>query len=250
MRKEIETFFVIIVFLILPVSCSRKVLVPLEPEDEFERAVEFFNNKKFDTAAQSFERIIFYHAGSEFVDDAQFYLGRTYFEKKDYNQAIVEFDYLIKHFPNSPFVEAAYLYRAKATLFKAPGYDKDQNETKEAISLFDEFLTRFPNSRFTNEAKNYILFARNRLAKKELENGKLYVKLNEPSSAILYFKYVIDNYPETSSVAEAKYHLALIYEKNQNFDQALSLYGELLEDMNWRTKAEKRIKVIEKKKGR
>ncbi len=234
----------LIFFIIL---CSRQALAPLAPDDEFERASEFLKKRKYDMAIQAFERIIFYHAGSEYVDDAQFYLGRAYLEKKDYNQAIVEFDYLIKNFPNSPYLEEAYLLRARASLLKSPGYDKDQTETKEAIGLFDEFLTRFPNSRFTEEVRGYILSARDRLARKELENGKLYIKLKEPKSAMLYFKYIIENYPETSSANEAKYQLALIYEKNNQLEEALNLYKELREDTNWRERAERRIKKIEGK---
>ncbi|MEO0107171.1 MAG: outer membrane protein assembly factor BamD [candidate division WOR-3 bacterium] len=245
MKKGLKLVILLVFFIGM---CSKQILTPLAPEDEFERAMEFFKNKKYDIAIQAFERIIFYHAGSEYVDDAQFYLGRTYFEKKDYNQAIVEFDYLIKNFANSPYLEEAYLFRAKSALLKSPSYEKDQTETKEAIALFDEFLTRFPSSRFTEEVRGYILFARDRLAKKELENGKLYIKLKEPKAAMLYFKYLIENYPETSSANEAKYQLALIYEQNKELDEALNLYKELLEDVNWKAKAESRIKKIESKK--
>lgn len=234
------------ILLLAVLCCSRQVLAPLEPVDEFERAISFFKNRNYDQAIQAFERVIFYHASSEYVDDAQFYLGRTYFEKKDYAQAIVEFDYLIKNFSNSSFSEESYLYRAKAYLLKAPGYDKDQSETKEAISFFDEFLTRYPNSQYTNEAKDLILSSRNRLAKKELENGKLYIKLKEPDAAAVYFKFVIENYPETKASSEAKYHLASIYEKKEKPEEALALYKELLEDNAWGKKAEKRIKEIEK----
>ncbi len=238
--------FVIFVVMIF-VSCARQTLVLLEPEDELERAMGFFNNKKYDGAIQSFERIIFYYATSEFVDDAQFYLARSYFEKKDYSQAITEFEYLIKNFPNTPFIEEAYLYRAKAYFFRTPGYDRDQTETKEAIGLFDEFLTKFPNSKFAEEVKRYILSARNRLAKKELENGKLYLKLKEMKAAELYFNYVLENFPETACANEAKYNLALVYEKIGKTDEALRLYKELLEESSWQKKAEKSIKKLESK---
>ncbi|MEO0122896.1 MAG: outer membrane protein assembly factor BamD [candidate division WOR-3 bacterium] len=227
------------------IFCSKQVIAPLEPEDEFERAMEFYKHKKYDSAIKSFEKIIFYHASTEFVDDAQFYLAKSYFEKKDYNQAITEFEYLIKNFSNSPFLEQSYLLRAKAYYLKSPGYEKDQTETKEAISLFDDFITRFPNSSYGDSVRLLILQARNRLAKKELENGRLYFKMKEYESAILYFKYVIENYPETPSADESKFLLALTYEKINRKQEAYEIYKELRETEGWKKSAEKRIKRLQ-----
>ncbi len=231
-------------FLFLHISCGKQVLAPLAPEDEFERAMEFFKNRKYDAAIQSFEKIIFYHAGSDFVDDAQFHLATAYFEKKDYLQAIAEYEYLIKNFPNTPFLEQSFLARAKAYFNKAPGYEKDQTETREAIALLDDFLTRFPNSNYGDTAKILILQARNRLAKKELENGKLYMKIKEYDSSILYFKYVIENYPETPSADETKFLLGQIYEKVGNKQEAQNMYNELLNNEHWKARAESRLKKL------
>lgn len=236
------------VTLFVLISCGKHVLTPLEPADEFERAMSFFENRKYNDAALAFQRIIFYHPSSEYVDDAQFWLGRSYFEQKEYTQAIIEFEYLIRNFSTSPFLEQAYLYRAKAYLSKAPRFYKDQTETKKAIGLLDEFLTRFPNSQYTNEVRVLILSARNRLAKKEVENGKLYLRLNETNAALLYFEYVIETYPETDVSSEAKYHAALIYEKKGKSEEALSLYRELLEEPTWKEKAAKKIEEIEENK--
>jgi len=238
--------FISALVLCLFIGCSKQVLAPLDAEDEFERAMSFFNNKKYGQAIKGFERVIFYHAASEYVDDAQYWLGRSYFINKEYAQAIIEFDYLVKNFSSSSFLEDAYLFRAKSYLYNAPGYDKDQTETREAIGYLDEFLTRFPNSKNTDEAKQLILTARSRMAKKELESGKLYVKMQEYEAAIIYFRYIIENFPETIAISEAKYCLAGIYEKKGLKENALALYKDLLEDNGWKDKAEKRIKLIEK----
>ncbi len=241
---KIAMIFIFLLNLLL--SCSTKqTLPPLDPDDEFERALGFFENKKLRQAAEAFERILFYHPSSEYVDDAQYWLARTYFEKREYDQAISEFDYLIKNFATSGFLEEAYLYRAKSYFLKAPSYEKDPTEINNAISLFDQFLTKFPNSKFTDEIRDMILSARNKLAKKEVENGKLYIKLSEPDAALLYFEYVIENYPETEVSNEAKYLAATLYE-NKDKEKALKLYDELLSEEYWAEKVEKRIEKIKK----
>ncbi len=229
------------------VSCAaRQTLTPLEPNAEYERAQSFYENKKYNQAIDAFERILFYHPSSEYVDDAQYWLGRVYLEKKDYDQAVVEFEYLIRNFPNSAQVEEAYFFRAKAYLLGAPSHDRDLSDLEKAIRLLDEFLTRFPNSEYTDNARNEILSARNRLAKKELESGKLYIKLKEPDAALLYFKYIMNAYPETESAREAKFRSARIYEDQGPIQQAIDLYKELLEDSVWQNEAAKRIANLEK----
>jgi outer membrane protein assembly factor BamD len=228
------------------VSCSpRQSLSSLEPAAEFERAKSFFDNKKYNQAIEAFERVLFYHPSSEFVDDAQYWLARTYLAQKDYDQAIVEFDYLVRNFPNTPQLADAYFYRAKAYLLGAPNYDKDLTDLKNAIRLFDEFLTRFPNSEYTDDARQEILMARNRLAKKELENGKLYEKLSEPEAAQLYYAYIMNNYPETESANEARYRSARIYEQSGQVEKAIELYKELLDSDDWQKEASRHIEDLE-----
>jgi len=239
--------FILLVTLLLAASCAtRQTLTPLEPAAEFERALGFFENKKYDQAIQGFERILFYHPSSEFVDDAQYWLGRTYLEQKQYDQSIIEFDYLIRNFPKSAKLEDAYFHRARAHLLTAPSYEKDLGDLKIAIRFLDEFLTRYPNSKYTDDARKEILTARERLAKKQLENGKLYEKLKEMNAAILYYEHIINNYPETESASEARYRSAQIHEKRGENEKALELYQELLDDEQWKNKAADHMTELEK----
>ena len=228
------------------ISCAaRQTLIPLEADAEFDRAISFFENKKYDQAIQGFERILFYHPSSEFVDDAQYWLGRTYLEQKQYDQAIIEFDYLIRNFPKSAQLEDAYFHRARAHLLSAPSYEKDVSDLKIAIRFFDEFLTRFPNSEYTDDVRKEILAARDLLAKKELENGRLYEKLKEINAALLYYEHIMNNYPETGSAGEARYRSAQLSEQMGETEKALQLYKELLDDEQWKDRAAERIADLE-----
>jgi outer membrane protein assembly factor BamD len=239
--------YILPVILLTIISCAtRQTLTPLEPAAEYERALSFFENKKYDQAIQGFERILFYHPSSEFVDDAQYWLGRTYLEQKEYDQAIIEFDYLIRNFPKSAQLEDAYFHRARAHLLAAPSYEKDLSDLKIAIRFFDEFLTRYPNSKHTDDVRKEILTARERLAKKQLENGKLYEKLKEMTAALLYYEHITNNYPETVSAGEARFRSAHIYEKRGENEKALELYRKLLDNAQWQDKAADRITDLEK----
>jgi outer membrane protein assembly factor BamD len=237
----------LLLIVVTVIACTpRQTLIPLEADAEYERAISLFENKKYDQAIQAFERILFHHPSSEFVDDAQYWLGRTYLEQKQYDQAIIEFDYLIRNFPKSAQLEQAYFHRARAHLLGAPGYEKDLSDLKIAIRVFDEFLTRYPNSEHTDDVRKEILSARDLLAKKELENGKLYEKLKETSAALLYYEHIMNNYPETGSAGEARYRSAQLHEQMGETEKALELYKELLDDEKWQDGAAERIADLEK----
>jgi outer membrane protein assembly factor BamD len=238
--------------LLLCIYCAsrQETRVLVEPDEAFEQARSFFEEKKYNQALQAFERILFYYPTSEYVDDAQYWLARTYFANKDYGQSINEFEYLIKNFTTSPFVEDAYFYKAKAFLLKAPNYKKDPTEITNAIEYFDRFLTQFPNSSYTDEVRSLILSARNTLARKELENGKLYVKMGEIDAALLYFDYILNTYPETDVSNEAQYRAAELYERKGVVDKARALYKGLLDDEQWKTKAEERLANLNEETGK
>jgi len=247
----VKKIFASVLIAYICLSCgAKRQLPPADAEDEFERATHYYENENYDMAIQAYERILFYHPTSEYVDDAQCGLAVAYFEKKEYEQAITEFDYLIRNFPASAFLEQAYIYRARAYLLKAPHYSKDATELENALRLLDKFLTQFPNSQHTNEVRQLILETRNHLATKELENGKLYIRIGEEDAALLYFKYVMTTYPETDAGAESKYLAASLYEDRLQHEQALELYKELLENEKWGQKAQSSIEKIEKQEAK
>lgn len=234
--------------ILLIASCAvRETTTALEPSDEFQRAMSLYQDGKYARAIESLERVLFNFPSSEYVDDAQYWLGRAHLELKAYDQAIVEFDYLIRHFSNSALLEDAFFFRARAYRLAAPDYDRDPSKLEQAIRLFDEFLTRFPNSKYTDDVKNEILNARDLLARKELENGKIYEKLNEPDAALLYYEYVIKNYPETESADEARYRKARLSEEKGRIDEALEMYRELIDDEEWGELAARRVAELEKR---
>lgn len=239
-----------VIILLLASCAARETIDPLTPADEFERAMSLYESKRFLKAAEAFERVLFNFPSSEYVDDAQFWLGRSYLELRNYDQAIIEFDYLIRHFSNSALMEDAFFFRARAYRLAAPSYDKDPGKLNQAVRLFDEFLTRYPNSKYTDDARKEILEARDILARKELENGKIYEKMKEPGAALLYYEYVINNYAETGAAGEARYRRARLTEEQGRLDEALEMYRQIIDDEQWGEPAARRVAELEKRRPR
>lgn len=187
------------------VGCaSREHLVRLDAEDQFAVAKRDFDKGSYSRAAESFRRLTFEHPGSARVDEAQFLLGMCYHRMKDYIQAEAEFRHLALNYPDSPFADDAFFYLGMTYYRQMPAYYHDQSVTYKAIDSFSRFLVKYPDSEFSPRAREKITECRNRLAQKELENGKLYLKLRGYESAVLYFQHVATEYSDTKWSAEAK----------------------------------------------
>lgn len=237
-------FFTLLLFL----ACRKNFKPALDAQDEYQRAFEFYEKKNYSQAIEGFQRIIFTYPGSEYADDAQFYLAKAYYGREDYLQATLEFEFLIKNFAHSLYQEESALFKALAYYKRTPSYQRDQTLTKRAIELLEEFLATYPQTKFEQEARKTLLACREKLAKKEFENGKLYMKLKEFDAAEIYFKSVNDNYPEASCAREAKFWLAESFYRRRRLDEAKSTYGELLnENDQWKKKAENQLGKIGEK---
>ena len=73
-------------------------------------------------------------------------------------------------------VEEAIL-KSKCNFELTLDYKNDQTQTELAIKVIQEFLDNFPNTIYYSNASDMIIDLRDKLAKKNYEDGRLYLKL-------------------------------------------------------------------------
>ena len=72
--------------------------------ERFTQGMEFLEKEKYVRAQDEFSSVLIRGSGSEFGDDAQFYMGEAYFLNKEYIMAIYEYEKLTRKMAFSPFV--------------------------------------------------------------------------------------------------------------------------------------------------
>ena len=92
----------------------------------------------------------------------------------------------------------------------------DQEKTKQALEQLQMFIEDFPQSGFIKDAEESIKELRYKLAKKEYEVARLYLKLEEYESAIIYFRSVLNNYYDTEFSDEARIGIIFTHILNDN----------------------------------
>ena len=117
--------------------------------------------------------------------------------------ALIEFEKLVSRMGFSPYIEKSRWRICETLMLLSPNFYHDQDSSVKAISQIQEFLDDFPNSEFSKDADKLINDLRTRLAEKNMETGKLYVKLKAYDSAIVSYQKVVSEYYDTKFFKDA-----------------------------------------------
>lgn len=184
--------------LVAIISCgSTKTTDLTNPEDIFNAGVKYLEEEEFPEAKRMFELISMQYPASQFADDAQFYQGELSFKKEEFILAAFNYNRLRKQYPSSFYVKDA-LYKTAMSYYRlSPSYDRDQEYTHKAIETMQEFQYLYPDDKLFIDASDKIKELRNKLAFRELFTAGLYMKLDNPRSAVIYYESVINSYSDT-----------------------------------------------------
>ena len=193
----------------------------------FDDGLAFFEEEKYVKASQQFNIIVERASHTDLGDDALFFLAESYFLNKDYDLALVEFEKLVSRMGFSPYIEKSRWRICETLLLLSPNFYHDQDSSKKAISQIQEFLDDFPNSEYSKDADKLINELRTRLAEKNIETGKLYVKLKAYDSAIVSYKIVINEFYDTKFFNEANMEIIRCLALQKKSDEAKQFLTDL-----------------------
>lgn len=199
MKKSLAVFLLTI----LIIGCARNsTKIRLEPEEAFNQAKREFNLKHYDKAIEKFKIVIFEYPADKWTEEAQYLLARAAYKKKDYAQAQTDYDFFINTYPRSRFTERAEFEFAMSYYKNSPSHYLEQTSTIKAFQELEKFIAKYPESKYKDTAEKYKKKCVDKLAKKDLDAAKLYVKIGKPESALIYLKGIQQNYPDNSYAEE------------------------------------------------
>lgn len=181
------------------ISCKNEDLIQRGDtlDVAFNKAMGLYQSEEYANAAEAFETVIEIGRGTEYGQEAQFYLAESHYHNRRYLLAASEYERYISMFPQSEKRQEAQFQEAFCYYKLSPRYKLDQQYTRQAIEKFRLYNSRFENSDKVEEAANYITELREKLAKKHYYSADLYLRTDQYEAAIIYFDLTIDNYPET-----------------------------------------------------
>ncbi len=196
--NRFPVYLLIAVFLII--GCRNKDLVrPGEPLNvAFDKSMALFEKEKYGDAAYGFDQVTRLGRGSNFAEEAQFFLAESYYLNKQYILAASEYERFLAFYPQHQRLQEVEYKRAVCYYMQSPRYRLDQSSTNRAIELFQLFNSKYPDSEFVLESAQRIDELRNKLARKSYESAEFYLRTERFLAATIYFDQTIDQYPESA----------------------------------------------------
>jgi outer membrane protein assembly factor BamD len=159
--------------------------------------MRLYQDEDYTEAADAFETVIQIGRGTDYGEEAQYFLAESYFNNKNYLLAASEYERYVSLYPRGEKRQQSQFQEAYCYYKLSPRYKLDQKYTKRAIEKFRLYNSRFASSQKVEEASTYINEMRSKLAKKLYHSADLYMRTDQYEAAIIYYDLTIDNYPET-----------------------------------------------------
>jgi len=109
------------------------------------------------------------------------------------------------HFDQSPNV-VERLFRVDLSL-------RPPKDTLRSFAMFQELIRRFPSSEYVPDARQRMVFLRNRLAEYENHVAEYYVRRGAYVAAVNRAKYALEHYPEAPQLEKTLQILVTSYEQ-------------------------------------
>jgi len=184
-------------------------------------AMRQYKEKHWDNAIQAFERLTLdLPARDTLLPFAYWYLAAAHANKGEHLLAAQGYARLNQTFPDDSLADDAMLAEAAqyTKMWRKPALDSQYGLT--ALATYRSMLELYPDSPLAPQAQQGVQRMLEWLATKDYLTGLHYVRRKAPDSAILYFKDVIKNYPETEHARESYLRLVEVYRSINYRDDA------------------------------
>ena len=214
-------------------SCGEynKLLKSTDYEYKYEAAKNYFAKGQYNRAATLLNELIAILKGTDKAEESLYMLGMSYYNQKDYQTAAQTFVQYFNVYPRGTFTELARFHAGKALFLDTPEPRLDQSSTYQAIQQLQMFMEYFPNSTKKQEAQDMIFALQDKLVLKELYSARLYYNLgnylgNNYESCVITAQNALKDYPYTDYreelsilVLRARHEMAIYSVEDKKMDR-------------------------------
>jgi len=177
-----------------------KYAVKDTPREQWEWAMRFYKDGDFKRAAEEFERLCNHYPDSDLAPDAQYYAARAFEEQGKYLFAFQNYQKTVENYPYT---------RRMDEILKRQYNIANIFATKDTAKLMDLELSLSMERAAEMYGKVVDNSPFGRYAEKSLYNqAEVYRRMRKYGQAADSYERIINDYPESTMVDEAKYQLA------------------------------------------
>ena len=209
--------------------------VPGSPESIHADARKDLRNHNFDNAVLRLEALEARYPFSDEAKQGQLDLLYAYYKNREAESAIDQADQFIRENPTHPRVDYAYYIKGLVyfeggasfleRLFHADISKRPPQEARQSLQAFQTLLQRFPNSPYAADARQRMIYLRNKLADYEIAVARYYMKRGAFVGAANRARGVIETYDGAPSTLDALGIMAEAYRRLGIDDMAVAIDG-------------------------
>ena len=180
--------------------------------DLFGASLAEYNKKRWDNAITGFERLTLdLSARDSLLPRAHWFLAMSHELKGEHLLAATSFLRLAETFPDDSLADDALLAAGDSygSLWRDPGLDPTYGTM--AQSEYRLLVSIYPDSPLRERAQKAIAQIDDKFATKDYETAMQYVRRRAFDSALIYFKDVVKNYPNSFRVRDAFMRMVDVY---------------------------------------
>lgn len=192
-------------------------------QELYESSQESLKNGNWPSAVAKLEALDSRYPFGPYAHQGQLDLVYAYYKNGDNDDAVSNADRFIKANPRHPKVDYAYYMKGLALFqadegffqktFNADMWKRDASSAKKSFDAFGELLRLHPNSHYAADARQRMIYLRNRLAQYEVYVAKYYLRREIFVAAATRARYVVEHFPQSTSVADALGIMVAAYDK-------------------------------------
>ena len=199
-----------------------------DEEDDFITAGEVYDSAKlslsngnYQNAVRTYKLLVSRFPFGRYTEQAQLELAYAYFKAYRHEEALASINRFLKTYPTHKHVDYAYYLRGLVNFNRDRTFlerftpdlatTRDPQSARQAFLDFSELISRFPDSRYIDDARQRMVFLREKLAAHELNVARYYMRRNALVAAANRGKYIVETYQETPSTADGLAIMASAY---------------------------------------
>jgi outer membrane protein assembly factor BamD len=205
-----------------PGCSSTEEVVKSTPEQMFAKAKALYDDGDYLSAINEFTVLTLQSQGSAVGAESQFYLAECRYQREEYVLAAYEYGVFKRSYAANARVPDAQFKLAMSYYNLSPKFALDQLYTRKAIDEFQTFAEYYPGNPLAVEADQRIKELNTRLAQKQFETARLYVKMEYYRAALLSFDQVIEKYHDTEYAPQAYIEKVDLLMSRERYEEAFS----------------------------
>lgn len=209
-------------------STGKVVNIHRNPKESFDNALSLYYSKKYQEAEDAFKGIMENFPVSPYSVEAQLMLGEVCYTTGRYEDAGSYYTNFVVFHPTHPRASYALFQKGMSHFKEVLSIDRDQTPTRKALFAFEDLIREYPDSPYQEKAVELISFLKKRLAEREFYVARFYYRSKNYTGAIARFRGLLREYPESGLSEKTLYYIGESYLKLGKEELAREAFNTLI----------------------